>query len=274
MKQHQQSKYDALRRVQDYLDQHAEVVGTLNSSEGRKQLDASLVRLTTLLNEQGSAGLVMSGQASRARSLSTDLKVRHMRPIAAFARTRLRGVPDFAALTRPDSSLQGKALVHAARAMATAAAPYADALTKGGFPADTVAQLGTAATAMSEALVERANTKVGRVGATKGITESLRAGIEAVAMLHAVISKQFAADPTFLAGWHSARRVTAKPGAARGKAARTAAAAAAASAAEVTAVAGATPSAGATPVAVAAPTVTSIGSSTPLGSATSHAAAV
>jgi hypothetical protein len=246
MKRHQQSQYDALRRVQDFLDQHAEVVGPLNGSEGRKQLDVALDRLGTFGNEQGSADLVMSGQASRARSLSMDLKVQHMRPIAAFARTRLRGVPDFAALTRREPNLQGKRLVNAARALATAAAPHADALTKGGFPADTVAQLGAAASAVSDALVERANTKVGRVGATKGIADSLSSGMEAVAMLHAVVGKQFAGDHTFLAGWHAAKRVTAKPGAVRGKATR----------------------------AVAAPSATPIGSSTPIGSATSHAVTV
>ena len=145
-----------------------------------------------------------------------DLRARHMQPIATFARARLKGVPDFAALTRPVTKLQPKPLVRAAQAMATAAAPHVDALVRGGFPADTIAQLSAAADAVSSAVVDRANTKVRRVGSTKGIESELLHGREAVAMLHAVISQQFAGDHTFLAAWHAARRVTAKAGAPRG----------------------------------------------------------
>jgi hypothetical protein len=215
MKQHQQRQLDALRRVQDFLDSHADVVGALRESEGRKQLDAAATRLATLDNDQGTAGLELAGQASRAKALTADLRASHMQPIARFARARLRGTPDFAALTRSASRLQGKPLVRAARAMATAAAPHADALTRGGFPADTIAQLAAAADALGESLVERANTRVRRVGATKGIEADLLSGREAVAMLHAVIGKQFAGDATFLAEWRAARRVVGKPGAVR-----------------------------------------------------------
>jgi hypothetical protein len=66
-----------------------------------------------------------------------------------------------------------------------------------------------------EVLAERANAKVRRVGSTKGIREELLKGREAVAMLNAVVSKQFVGDKTFLAAWRAAHRVTAKPGIAR-----------------------------------------------------------
>lgn len=215
MKQHQQRELDSLRRVQDFLSSNADALHPLADTEGSKQLDSAVARLAALGNDQGSADLHMAGQISREKSLVTDLKTRHIQPIATFARARLRGVPDFATLTRSLAGLNSRALVRAARAMATAAAPHADALTRGGFPADTIAQLASAADAVQNALVERANTKVGRVGATRGIEEQLRSGREAVAMLHAVIGKQFGGDPTFLAAWRAARRVVAKPGAVR-----------------------------------------------------------
>jgi hypothetical protein len=215
MKQHQQRELDSLRRVQDFLTTNAEAIKPLADTEGRRQLDGAVAQLAVFGDEQGGSDLQMAGQINRERSLTADLKARHMQPIATFARARLRGVPDFAALTRSASGVTGRQLVRAARAMATAGAPHAEALTRGGFPADTIAQLAAAADAVQNALVERANTKVTRVGATKGIQEQLRTGREAVAMLHAVISKQFAGDPTFLAGWRAARRVTSKPGAVR-----------------------------------------------------------
>jgi len=215
MNQTQQRTLDSLRRVQDFLDANADLVGPLKDSEGRKQLDEAVSALTEHSELQAATDLTMAGQISRQKSLATDLRARHMLPIATFSRAKLRGVPDFAALVKSGVRLQPKALVRAARAMATAAAPQADALTRAGFPADTIAQLGAAATALETAITDRANAKVRRVGSTKGIREELAKGREAVAMLHAVVSKQFAGDKTFLAAWSAAHRVALKAGVVR-----------------------------------------------------------
>jgi hypothetical protein len=215
MNQKQQRKIDSPLRVRDFLDANAARVGVLKDSEGRKQLDDAITTLDAHGGDQAATDLAMAGQISRQRALAVELRASHMQPIATFSRAKLRGVPDFAALVKSGLDLQPKQLVRAARAMATAAAPQADALTRAGFPDDTVAQLGAAASALENAITERANAKVRRVGSTKGIYEELLKGREAVAMLNAVVSKQFAGDKTFLAAWHAAHRVTAKPGIAR-----------------------------------------------------------
>jgi hypothetical protein len=215
MNQKQQRKIDSLLRVRDFLDANADAVGALKDSEGRKQLDEAVQTLETHDGDQASTDLAMAGQISRQRTLVIELRASHMQPIASFARAKLRGVPDFAALVKSGVNLHPKQLVRAARAMATAAAPQADTLTRAGFPADTVAQLGAAASALENAITERANAKVRRVGSTKGIHEELLKGREAVAMLNAVVSKQFVGDKTFLAAWRAAHRVTAKPGTSR-----------------------------------------------------------
>ena len=212
MNQKQQRTIDALLRVRDFFDANANQVGVLNASEGRKQLEDAITALTAHGNDQAATDLALAGQISRERALALELRASHMQPIATFARAKLRGVPDFAALVKSGVDLPPKQLVRAARAMATAAAPQADALTRAGFPADTVAQLGAAASALDQAITERANAKVRRIGSTKGIHEALRNGREAVAMLNAVVSKQFASDAVFLVAWRAARRVTAKPG--------------------------------------------------------------
>jgi hypothetical protein len=216
MKQDQQRILDSFRRIQDFLDAHADQVAALKDSAGRKQLDDAVTQISAADNAQGTANLTMTGQISREKSLIDDLRVKHMRPIMVFARARLRGVPDFAALTKSPAKLQPKPLVRAARAMATAAAPYANTFQEGGLPNDTVAELNTAADALDTAITDRANTKVGRVKATNGIGEELKLGKEAVGMLSAVITRQFADDKTFLAAWRAARRVTLKIGGLRG----------------------------------------------------------
>ena len=54
-----------------------------------------------------------------------------------------------------------------------------------------------------------------RVKATRGIAHELQVAHEAVSILDAVISRNFATNPSFLAEWTHARRVPAKPGVAR-----------------------------------------------------------
>jgi len=215
MEQKQQRVLDSLRRVQDFLDAHAGILGALRTSAGGKQLADAIVALTSHTDIQGATELALSGQMSHQRAVTSDLRESHMMPIATFARAKLRGVPDFAALTKSGAGLQPKPLVRAARAMATAAAPPADAFTAAGFPADTVQQLSAAADALDQAIVDRANAQVQRVAATKGISQELKNGREAMEMLNAVVSKQLVKNASLLAGWRAAKRVTAKMGAVR-----------------------------------------------------------
>ena len=216
MRTHQQYRVDALNRSKNFLDSNVGAVAGLADSAGMKQLDASLVAIAAFSNQQASVNRFMNGRAARERALTTNLVDQHMRPITTFARARLRGVPDFAALVKHTKKVTGAGIVREARGMATAAAPHIAALIAGGFPADAVTQLSAAADALEQALTDRASAKVGRVTATKGIAEEIKDGREAVAMLHAVVSRQLANNPTLLAGWNSARRVTSKPGVARG----------------------------------------------------------
>lgn len=215
MKQDQQRKLDSLHRTKDFLETHAGTVGALAESAGKHQLDQAVSTLAAFSREQDTANLQIAGFHSREAALVRTLRADYMQPVSIFARARLRGAPDFAALTRPAGHLNPKELVRAARAMATAAAPHVNAMVAGGFAADAVDSLAAAADAVEAAVLERANAKVRRVGATKGVEQQLLAGREAVTMLHAVIRSQHASDPIFLAAWDAARRVTSKMGPAR-----------------------------------------------------------
>ena len=219
MRQEQQRQLDSLRRVQDFVNVHAAELGSAVSAGVKQQLDEAIAQLDAFDNTQGSSKREMDGLTSRRRALAAELRQQHMLPIATFARARLRGVPDFAALANAGKKLQPSRLVAAARAMATAATPHLGALVSSGFPADTITQLQTAADAVSSAMAQRASTNVRRVGATKGIAQQLRRGREAVRVLSAVVGKQVAGDPVILAGWRAASRVAAKSGSARGDAA-------------------------------------------------------
>lgn len=216
MRTNNQYALNAFRRVQAFLDEHADTVGALRDSEARKVLDAAVAQLEAHGMNQSTSVLEIDGHLNLQRSLEIDLRKGHMQPIANFARAKLRGVPDYAALTRGVTELKGHSLVRAARAMATAAAPHAESLTRNAFPADALVQLGKAAEQVEAAIDGRANLNVRKAGATKGISEETKQASDAVKMLSAVIDRQFAKDRTFLAAWRAAKRVVAKPGVARG----------------------------------------------------------
>ena len=212
MKQIQQRSLDALLRVQAFLDANATTVGPIGTSAARRELDDAITALNDHATTQGSATRTIAGQKNTQRSLEVSIRNEHMKPIATFARARLRGTPNFAALTRKVDNLNGPKLVYTARAMATAAAPYADTFAASGMPADSPRELADAADELQGVITARASSKVSRVTSTKAMQEQLVAGKEAVTILHAIITKQFGKDATFLAGWNRARRIQEKPG--------------------------------------------------------------
>ncbi len=112
----QQYRLDAMLRVQSFLDIHSELAGsTLNTSAARRQLDAAIIAIGEASHLQATSPLSMAAQSNMQTSLIKALKVEHMRPIATFARAKLRGAPDFAALTRGTARLGARQVVRAAR---------------------------------------------------------------------------------------------------------------------------------------------------------------
>jgi hypothetical protein len=213
--QNQQRQFDAQRRVQHLLDSRAGDVEVLKACEGRKELDDAVEQSAASSNEKGTAIRQLDGLLSRQKTLVWELRYRYMEPIATFARARLHGATDVAALTRSTLRLRPKPLVHAAQAMATAAAPHADVLAKGGFP-DCIDRLNTAADELTAVMEDRANTRIAKMRATKALDEQVQRGRKAVSMLHAVVSNLLGDDATFMTGWNAARRVGRKVGAVHG----------------------------------------------------------
>lgn len=216
MRQDQQRKFDTLLRVRDFMRSHTEALQTLEGSPALQQLQAAIAAIGAHGTAQGTADRSLAGRISRQRALVQELIRRFITPTAKFARAKLRGTPDFAELTFKPDHKRARALVQAARSMATAAAPYADALVAAGFPGDTIQKFNETIDALAETIAQRGQLRVVRVGSTRGIEEQLVLGREAVKLLDAVITQQFAYDETFLAAWASASRVDQKSGSSRG----------------------------------------------------------
>jgi hypothetical protein len=207
MRSTQQKGYEALTRVRGLFESHPEVFGMLAATPGARQVSNAVERIAAVVAEQAAAALDARAAASRVRAVSTELQESHMAPMATFARSSLRGAPDFAALTKSGSGMQKRAMAHAARAMATAAAPHAAVFADAGFPSNSLAALAAEADALDAALDARQDAEVRRAKATAAIDTTLKSGGDGVRMLDPVIRKLFGKDKAVLAQWRAARRV-------------------------------------------------------------------
>ena len=216
MKNSQHRRLNAMHAVRLFLDSHSAALGSINQSDSRRRLDAALESVNALAIAQRVADCEIAGLLQDEKVLVADLRYTHLRPVTAFMRARRDSDAALADMARADHRLRARQLAGAATAVASVAEPHVDSFTSAGFPPDTLAQLALAAGSVQGIIEKRASTLASRIGITQGIEAGLREGRTAVAMLHAVISQRFSSDPAILEEWRTVRRVTHKPGPARG----------------------------------------------------------
>ena len=197
----------SLRRVQQFLDAHKDVVGAVNSTEAREQLNSVVLQLEATVDEQGTHTRRSRAEVHRRQQLEDVLIRKYMTPLAKFARAQLQGVPGFAALTPSGNDLTRERLVLSARSMAQAAEPLSGVLTKAKFPATFVQQLRTAADAVKALIDVGASTRVRKTGATKQLAASLQVGRNAVATIDALVSHLILGDERLAREWRAAKRI-------------------------------------------------------------------
>jgi hypothetical protein len=196
----------SLRTSQHFLDEHKDVVGAVNTTKARKQLDAAITTLDAVAAVQGTRTRESRAVVVGRKQLETVLIRDFMTPLSKFARTELKGVPDYAALTPSANQLRTEKLVQSARAMANAAAPLAAQIAVE-FDPNFLAGLRSATEAVRAAIDTRAQKSVARSGATKGVSEALATGRAAVVSLDARVSKLIRGNGVLEREWLQARRV-------------------------------------------------------------------
>ena len=230
MKQQELATFNTLTGVQGFLDANADIFGSINASDARKDLDRIVVGVQQKLTMQLARQRATRGATEGRKRLEQDLRKGHLMPLAEFARARLTvaltSAEDYKALTPSAGSLRGARLVQVARAMAKAAEGYTAALTAGNFPPDVLAQLTALADAVQAKLDQRAAADREVAGATAGISEGLAEGRMVVRTIGAVVKRSAHKDPELLAEWRAAQRVKRKTGTAAGRSAVAAGAAA------------------------------------------------
>lgn len=208
----------SFRRVQAFLDYYVALLGAINTTEARATLDDVVARLDGHRLSRDAAYIQSLGETHRQRQLEAELRDQHMRPVATFAKAKLRGVPNFKAMTTV-RDLSGARLVAAAQAMAEAVVPFVDKFLAADFPSTFMADLSAAAAAVQASIEIRSRTHVMRVGSGIASGKEIERGRDAVGVISGAVLKKLAGNAQLLAEWHVAKRVVLKPGVTRAPAA-------------------------------------------------------
>jgi hypothetical protein len=203
----QQRKLDSLIRVQDFFATNPELVGPVADLPAAKEIAEAVGQVRQHITSQGAITMVVAGQNGRIRGMAENIVRQHLAPIASFSRVALKGVPEYATLSKTVKGNSPKRVVSHAFAVAKAATTYVDAMTTAGFPSDTVDQLLAATKELDDVIMKREPLAASRVMSTESIGELLERGRDGVRKIDAVLSRRLAVDAPALAAWKATSRV-------------------------------------------------------------------
>ena len=234
--------FNAVRRVQNFLDANDAVFSVVNKSATRAELNDVSSTLSANQGTQAASKVNAKGETSNQRALRLALRVGHMVPIAAIAKMKLRSIPQFSALRLPSSNASAHAVAAAAVEMSSVAKQYEQVFIDAGLAPDFIAKLDASAAAVRGSIESRStNTgqKTGATGALKTAAPHARKVLQALNSMVVSVLNGTSGEASLLTEWKSIHRVTLKSGPAAGtiQAARSAASASDKPAAAETAVA-------------------------------------
>jgi len=211
MQTRQGSMLQSLRNVEAFLDNHADVLGTVVQSGTRQKLADAIASLSTHVSGQAGSSLASRGATQKHYALRRALIRDHMSHVARIAAADLPRTPELVPLRMPPQNLPAEKLAAAAYGMADAAKPFVTVFTAAGLQADFIEQLVAAADALTMSLDDRAQKRSAQRGATTGLKAKLSAGRKIVHVLDAFVQSALKDDPSLLSAWNGAKRVRVIP---------------------------------------------------------------
>ncbi len=212
MQHHEGEVVGSLRRAKWFLVEHTGALGPFAESPASARLDELIRDMES--NHSVQHGTVKESKAATVSKaeLRRALRLEHMQPISAIARSRLAGIdtPKMAKFSVPNTSASDVALLAAGRAMSSAAAEYTQVFVDEKLPADFLEQLDAAVVALQDTIVARDGDKLQRRRATLGLRGQLLLARELFNILTGFVRKSFAKQPEVIGEWLTAIRIPAK----------------------------------------------------------------
>ena len=211
MQTKQGNMLQSLRNVEVFLDQNATQLDAVVQSDVRQRLTAAITSLQAQVSAQAEGSFGSKGATRKHKALRRALIRDHMIPIARIAAADLPDTPELHPLRLPRDGASAQRLAAAAYGMAETAQKYADVFTRATLPVDFAAQLTAAADAMIASIGDRTKNRLVRRGATAGLKNSLASARKIVGVLDALVRSRLQDQPSLVAAWESAKRVTQSP---------------------------------------------------------------
>ena len=206
MKARQSVLLETARNVQAFLDANTAVIGPTIAT-ARQNLDDAVTQLAAMAVTQQTSKTSSKGATSLQIKLRVSLRNNFMKPVATVASLFAADVPEIDALRMPKKQLSSAALVAAAQSMADAAEKYADTFVKNGLPQDFVAQLRTAADAVTSAITGRQTQVASTAGATSGLAQQESRLRSLLKLINALVVPKLGTDTVLLNQWKVARAI-------------------------------------------------------------------
>jgi len=215
----QASVLETLRAVQAFLDEKKADVAPVNDSGARKSLDDLVAQLTAQAVDQKAGRANGRGETARQTRLREDLRLGHMKPIAAIAKAHLRDVPEMHAFSLPASNIATTRIVALAGAMAEAADRHKDVLIAGGLPENFITQLNEASAALTASLTGRTQSFGRSAGATARLSQLSSQARATLRILDALVVPKLRLNDGLLREWRAVKMIQKKRGPVQGSAA-------------------------------------------------------
>lgn len=207
MRTKEANQLEALRTVQEFLDEQQNRLPTVATSGARRQLDEALARLAQHADDQTSSAAWSRNCTKKYHALRRRLIRAHLLPIALIARTTQPPLSELVQLRVPRRKPTAQQLAAAAHAMAEAGKPHADVFIAAGMPVDFIAQLERASAAMMAELEERTQQRARHRIATEALRSGITSARRVVEVLDAFVRSACEQEVEIIAGWESATHV-------------------------------------------------------------------
>jgi hypothetical protein len=205
--------YNTARRIRAFLDANDAVLGSINKTGMRTELDAVVTALGDTAGSQAAGRVTAQGETAKQRTLRLALRLNTMQPIASVAKAKLSKVPNFKSLTMPNPSMRVGSLVAHADGMAEAAQPYEQTFIDAGLPSDFLTKLTAAATAVKASIDARAVARGQQARSTAALVQHENTARLTFRALNDFVVPILSADVAhsgLLAEWRGARRIPRK----------------------------------------------------------------
>ena len=211
MKGRQQREIRTLLNCKTFLNAHPAIAGMVLTSGSKRDLDEAVRDAGD--HAAGQAYATRQRRAYAGVTKDAKRKLRQaMQPVAEVAKSTFQERPDMLGLMMPPASVATARLVAAALAMADGAEEVSDMLIAAGLAPGFADDIRSRARAVTEAAARGQEAVVARNGATRGITDAIRRGRRAIAVIDSLLAPAFDEAPDLRAGWKGLKRIPGKPG--------------------------------------------------------------